>query len=47
MKVYHGSYTVITEIDLSKCEKNKVFRHRFYFIGIIEATYLSDKTKKQ
>jgi len=26
MKVYHGSYTEITEIDLSKCEKNKDFR---------------------
>ena len=30
MKVYHGSYTEITEIDLSKCEKNKDFGQGFY-----------------
>ena len=30
MKVYHGSYTKITEIDLSKCEKNKDFGQGFY-----------------
>ena len=30
MKVYHGSYTQITEIDLSKCEKNKDFGQGFY-----------------
>ena len=30
MKVYHGSYIEITEIDLSKCEKNKDFGQGFY-----------------
>jgi hypothetical protein len=30
MKVYHGSFTEITEIDLSKCEKNKDFGKGFY-----------------
>jgi len=30
MKVYHGSYTEITEIDLSKCERNKDFGQGFY-----------------
>jgi len=30
MKVYHGSYTEITEVDLSKCEKNKDFGQGFY-----------------
>ena len=30
MRVYHGSYTEITEIDLSKCEKNKDFGQGFY-----------------
>ena len=30
MKVYHGSYTEIAEIDLSKCEKNKDFGQGFY-----------------
>jgi hypothetical protein len=30
MKVYHGSYTAIIEIDLSKCEKNKDFGQGFY-----------------
>lgn len=30
MKVYHGSNTEITEIDLSKCEKNKDFGQGFY-----------------
>jgi len=30
MKVYHGSYTEIVEIDLSKCEKNKDFGQGFY-----------------
>ena len=30
MKVYHGSYMEITEIDLSKCEKNKDFGQGFY-----------------
>ena len=30
MIVYHGSYTKITEIDLSQCEKNKDFGQGFY-----------------
>ena len=30
MKVYHGSYIEISEIDLSKCEKNKDFGQGFY-----------------
>ena len=30
MKVYHGSFLEITEIDLSKCEKNKDFGKGFY-----------------
>ncbi|MDR1119798.1 MAG: DUF3990 domain-containing protein [Dysgonamonadaceae bacterium] len=30
MKVYHGSYTAISLIDLSKCEKYKDFGQGFY-----------------
>ncbi|MDR3094194.1 MAG: DUF3990 domain-containing protein [Bacteroidales bacterium] len=30
MKVYHGSYTHITHIDLSKCQPNKDFGKGFY-----------------
>jgi hypothetical protein len=30
MKVYHGSYTEITEIDLNRCEVGKDFGHGFY-----------------
>ena len=30
MKVYHGSYTAISVIDLSKCEKQKDFGQGFY-----------------
>jgi hypothetical protein len=30
MKVYHGSYTAISFIDLSKCEKHKDFGQGFY-----------------
>lgn len=30
MKVYHGSYIEITDIDLSKCERNKDFGQGFY-----------------
>ena len=30
MKVYHGSYTTISLIDLSKCEKHKDFGQGFY-----------------
>lgn len=30
MNVYHGSYTKISQIDLSKCEKHKDFGQGFY-----------------
>ncbi|MCL2596562.1 MAG: DUF3990 domain-containing protein [Paludibacter sp.] len=30
MKVFHGSYTLITEIDLSKCEPQRDFGKGFY-----------------
>lgn len=36
MIVYHGSYTEITEIDLSKCEPNKDFGRGFYVTKIKE-----------
>jgi hypothetical protein len=30
MKLYHGSYTAIDEVDLSKCETGKDFGQGFY-----------------
>jgi hypothetical protein len=36
MIVYHGSYTEITKIDLSKCEPNKDFGKGFYVTKIKE-----------
>jgi hypothetical protein len=36
MIVYHGSYTEITKIDLSKCEPNKDFGKGFYVTKIRE-----------
>jgi len=30
MKVYHGSYTAIDEIDLNRCEVGKDFGQGFY-----------------
>ncbi|MFV0346883.1 MAG: DUF3990 domain-containing protein [Bacteroidales bacterium] len=36
MKVYHGSYIEITEIDLSQCEIGKDFGQGFYVTKIIE-----------
>jgi hypothetical protein len=36
MIVYHGSYTEIREIDLSKCEPNKDFGKGFYVTNIRE-----------
>ena len=36
MKVYHGSYTQIKEIDLSKCEVGKDFGRGFYVTGLLE-----------
>ena len=35
MKVYHGSYTVIDEIDLSKCKAGKDFGRGFYVTNIL------------
>jgi hypothetical protein len=36
MKVYHGSYTKIDSIDLSRCEPNKDFGEGFYVTKIYE-----------
>jgi FMN phosphatase YigB (HAD superfamily) len=36
MKVYHGSYMEIGEIDLSKCESHRDFGKGFYVTGIRE-----------
>ncbi|MGL4909189.1 MAG: DUF3990 domain-containing protein [Bacteroidales bacterium] len=36
MRVYHGSYTEIVEIDLSKCEIGKDFGQGFYVTNIKE-----------
>ena len=36
MIVYHGSYTVITKIDLSKCEPRKDFGKGFYVTNILK-----------
>ncbi|MDR1919237.1 MAG: DUF3990 domain-containing protein [Tannerellaceae bacterium] len=36
MKVYHGSYTKIDSIDLSRCEPNKDFGKGFYVTKIYE-----------
>ena len=36
MKVYHGSYMQIEEIDLSKCEIGKDFGQGFYVTNIKE-----------
>ena len=36
MRVYHGSYTLIEEIDLSKCEIGKDFGQGFYVTKIKE-----------
>jgi hypothetical protein len=30
MRVYHGSYTAVTTIDLSKCEPKRDFGRGFY-----------------
>ena len=35
MKVYHGSYTAIDEIDLLKCEAGKDFGRGFYVTNIL------------
>lgn len=36
MRVYHGSFTEIVEIDLSKCEIEKDFGQGFYVTNIRE-----------
>ncbi len=36
MIVYHGSYTEIKKVDLSKCEPNKDFGRGFYVTNIKE-----------
>jgi hypothetical protein len=44
MKVYHGSYMEIDEIDLSKCQTNRDFGRGFYVTGIIEqAEYWAER----
>lgn len=40
MRVYHGSYTRITEIDLSKCEIGKDFGQGFYVTKFKEQAQL-------
>lgn len=30
MKLYHASYTIVRDIDLSKCEQDKDFGKGFY-----------------
>jgi hypothetical protein len=48
MKVYHGSYLEITEIDLSKCESNRDFGKGFYVTGIREqAEYWAKRKGKR
>ena len=36
MKVYHGSYTAINEIDLNRCEVGKDFGRGFYVTSLYE-----------
>jgi hypothetical protein len=44
MKVYHGSYMEINEIDLSKCQPNRDFGKGFYVTNIREqAEYWADR----
>ncbi|MCL2041982.1 MAG: DUF3990 domain-containing protein [Bacteroidales bacterium] len=49
MKVYHGSYTKIDEIDLTKCELNRDFGRGFYVTNIYEQAkfWAKRKGKKQ
>ena len=51
MKLYHGSYTEVREIDLSKCLPNKDFGQGFYVTKYLEhaedwATKMANKYKK-
>jgi hypothetical protein len=48
MKVYHGSYIEINEIDLSKCESNRDFGKGFYVTNLREqAEYWARRKGKQ
>ncbi|GAP72342.1 hypothetical protein SAMD00024442_3_50 [Candidatus Symbiothrix dinenymphae] len=48
MKVYHGSYTEIDKIDLSKCESNRDFGKGFYVTNLREqAEYWARRKGKQ
>jgi hypothetical protein len=48
MKVYHGSYTEIDEIDLSKCESHRDFGKGFYVTNIREqAEYWAKRKGKK
>ena len=43
MKVYHGSYTEISEIDLLKCKEGKDFGRGFYVTNILlQAEFWAD-----
>jgi hypothetical protein len=45
MKVYHGSYMPIEQIDLSKCEKRRDFGQGFYVTNILEQAEFWAKRK--
>jgi len=45
MKVYHGSYISIDEIDLTKCELNRDFGRGFYVTNIYEQAKFWAKRK--
>jgi len=49
MKVYHGSYTEINEIDLSKCKTGKDFGRGFYVTNILSQAeiWASRKSRKK
>ncbi|MDR2854511.1 MAG: DUF3990 domain-containing protein [Prevotellaceae bacterium] len=47
MKVYHGSYTKIKNIDLSKCEPHKDFGQGFYVTKIYEQALIWANRKGQ
>jgi len=43
MKVYHGSYTEINEIDLLKCKAGRDFGRGFYVTNILlQAEFWAD-----
>jgi hypothetical protein len=48
MKVYHGSYTVIDEIDLEKCQSGEDFGRGFYVTKIrSQAEYRAERIGKE